>query len=123
MKAASTVLGASLAFLHACPVAAGEHAHRTALGIAPTPITLPLPSGPLSLDLDDTTSVEVLGLTRAEADGVMASRQTPGLSAALLPAVAGDIFGLPPVSSNWETVRAAVAAGEFASRPTVGVAD
>ena len=92
-----------------------------ALGISPTPITLPMPSGSLSLDLDDTTSVEVLGLTRAEADQVVAARSMSGLSAAVLPAVVGDIFGMPPVSSNWESVRAAVAAGGFATRPTVGV--
>ena len=92
-----------------------------ALGISPTPITLPMPSGSLSLGLDDTTSVEVLGLTRAEADQVVAARSMSGLSAAVLPAVVGDIFGMPPVSSNWESVRAAVAAGGFATRPTVGV--
>lgn len=100
---------------------AGEETHRVALGISPTPITLPMPSGSLSLGLDDTTSVEVLGLTRAEADQVVAARSMSGLSAAVLPAVVGDIFGMPPVSSNWESVRAAVAAGGFATRPTVGV--
>lgn len=102
---------------------ASDVVHREALGVVPTSISIPLPSGNLSLDLDDTTSVEVLGLTRAEADEVMASRRVTGVSAAVLPVVAGGVFGLPPVSSNWETVRAAVAAGEFANRPTVGVDD
>ena len=62
-----------------------------------------------------------VGLTRAEADQVVSARSMSGLSAAVLPAVVGDIFGMPPVSSNWESVRAAVAAGGFATRPTVGV--
>jgi hypothetical protein len=114
------VLGVAASF--ACATAtANEETHRVALGIAPTPITLPTPSGELSLGLDDTTSVEVLGLTRAEADQVVAARGMSGLSAAVLPAVVGDLFGMPPVSSNWDSVRAAVAAGGFATRPTVGV--
>ena len=100
---------------------AGEMAHRNALGISPTPISIPLPAGELSLGLDDITSVEVLGLTRAEADQVVAARAMTGISAAVLPAVVGDIFGMPPVSSNWDSVRAAVATGGFATRPTVGV--
>jgi hypothetical protein len=105
-----------------CAIAAANDApHRSALGIMPTPITLPTPSGELKLGLDDTTSVEVLGLTRAEADQVVAARSMSGLSAAVLPAVVGDLFGMPPVSSNWDSVRAAVAAGGFATRPTVGV--
>jgi hypothetical protein len=102
---------------------ANEDAHRVALGIAPTPISLPMPSGKLSLGLDDTTSVEVLGLTRAEADQVVAARSMQGFSVAVLPVVVGDLFGMPPVSSNWDSVRAAVAAGGFATRPTVGVDD
>lgn len=116
------VFAAGVVVSFACATAtAGEETHRVALGISPTPISLPLPSGSLTLGLDDTTSVEVLGLTRAEADQVVASRSMSGLSAAVLPAVVGDIFGMPPVSSNWESVRAAVAAGGFATRPTVGV--
>jgi hypothetical protein len=106
----------------ACATAtASEDAHRVSLGIIPTPVSLPSPSGELSLGLDDTTSVEVLGLTRAQADQVVAARSMSGLSAAVLPAVVGDLFGMPPVSSNWDSVRAAVAAGGFATRPTVGV--
>jgi hypothetical protein len=106
----------------ACATAtASEDAHRVSLGITPTPVSLPSPSGELSLGLDDTTSVEVLGLTRAQADQVVAARSMSGLSAAVLPAVVGDLFGMPPVSSNWDSVRAAVAAGGFATRPTVGV--
>jgi hypothetical protein len=97
--------------------------HRESLGITPTSISIPLPAGDLSLGLDDTTSMEVLGLTRAEADKVVAARVATGISAAVLPAVVGDIFGMPPVSSNWDSVRAAVAAGGFATRPTVGVDD
>jgi hypothetical protein len=54
---------------------------------------------------------------------VVAARVATGISAAVLPAVVGDIFGMPPVSSNWDSVRAAVAAGGFATRPTVGVDD
>ncbi len=124
MKNASAlrVFIAGVAVSSACATAtAGEMSHRVALGITPTPIALPTPSGDLSLGLDDTTSVEVLGLTRAEADQVVAARSMSGLSAAVLPAVVGDLFGMPPVSSNWDSVRAAVAAGGFATRPTVGV--
>ena len=108
----------------ACVTAtAADVSHRESLGITPTSISIPLPVGDLSLGLDDTTSVEVLGLTRAEADQVVAARVATGISAAVLPAVVGDIFGMPPVSSNWDSVRAAVAAGGFATRPTVGVDD
>jgi len=115
-------LGVVAAMAIACSTAhADEKAHRAALGITPTPISIALPSGSLRLDLDDTTSVEVLGLTRAEADQVVAARSMSGLSAAVLPAVVGDLFGMPPVSSNWDSVRAAVSAGGFATRPTVGV--
>ncbi len=115
------VLIAGIAVSCVCAAATAGESHRVALGITPIPISIPMPSGPLSLGLDDTTSIEVLGLTRAEADQVVAARAMPGLSAAVLPAVVGDLFGMPPVSSNWDSVRAAVAAGGFASRPTVGV--
>ncbi len=113
---------AGVAVSFACATAtANEMVHRVALGITPTPVSIPLPSGELSLDLDDITSVEVLGLTRTEADQMVAARGMSGFSAAVLPAVVGDLFGMPPVSSNWDSVRAAVAAGGFATRPTVGV--
>jgi hypothetical protein len=115
-------LGVAISF--ACVTAtAADVSHRESLGITPTSISIPLPVGDLSLGLDDTTSVEVLGLTRAEADMVVASRTATAISATVLPVVVGDIFGMPPVSSNWESVRAAVAAGGFATRPTVGVDD
>ena len=116
-------LVAGLALSIAAATATASDVHRVALGISPTPISLPLPAGSLELRLDDTSSVEVLGLTRAEADMVVASRTATAFSATVLPVVVGDIFGMPPVSSNWESVRAAVAAGGFATRPTVGVDD
>jgi hypothetical protein len=116
------VFVAGVAVSFACATAtANEMSHRVALGITPTLMSIPTPSGELTLGLDDITSVEVLGLTRAEADQVVATRGMSGLSAAVLPAVVGDLFGMPPVSSNWDSVRAAVAAGGFATRPTVGV--
>lgn len=98
----------------------GDHL-RTALGISPMPISIPQPSGDLRLDMSDVTSIEVLGLSRAQAETVASSRSMAGLTASVIPAVVGDLFGMPPVSSNWESVRAAVASTGFASRPTVGV--
>jgi len=84
------VFVAGVAVSFACATAtANEMSHRVALGITPTPVSIPLPSGELSLGLDDITSVEVLGLTRAEADQVVAARGMSGLSAAVLPAVVG----------------------------------
>ncbi|NBP80490.1 hypothetical protein EBU58_07175 [bacterium] len=91
-------LGVAISF--ACVTAtAADVSHRESLGITPTSISIPLPVGDLS------------------------ARVATGISAAVLPAVVGDIFGMPPVSSNWDSVRAAVAAGGFATRPTVGVDD
>lgn len=120
--AAFQVFCVGLVVALACgPASADEKSHREILGITPTPISIPLASGNLVLDLADTASVEVLGLTQLEADKVVADRGMAGLSAGVLPAVVGDLFGMPPVSSNWESVRAAVAAGGFATRPTVGV--
>jgi hypothetical protein len=102
---------------------ADELASRKALGIEPIFLSVPLPSGSLSLDLSDTAVIEVMGLTRTEAEQVVAARSMAGLSAAVLPTVVGDLFGVPPMTSSWDSVRDAVAANTYAKRPTVGIDD
>ena len=102
---------------------ADEVASRNALGIEPIFLSVPLASGSLTLDLSDTAVIEVMGLTRTEAEQVVAARSMTGLSAAVLPAVVGDLFGVPPMTSSWDSMRDAVAANTYAKRPTVGIDD
>jgi hypothetical protein len=102
---------------------ADELSNRKALDIEPTFLSVPLPSGSLTLDLSDSAVVSVMGISHAEAEQIVASRSVTGISAAVLPAVVGDLFGVPPMTSNWESFRAAVSSKTSASRPTVGVDD
>lgn len=127
MSRASTfkLLVASVVATLACGTTAfaDDAGSRKALGIEPTFLSVPLPSGSLTLDLSDTAVISVMGLTRAEAEQVVAARSVTGISAAVLPAVVGDLFGVPPMTSSWDSLRAAVSSNTSASRPTVGVDD
>jgi hypothetical protein len=57
---------------------ADDAGSRKALGIEPTFLSVPLPSGSLTLDLSDTAVISVMGLTRAEAEQVVAARSVTG---------------------------------------------